>query len=143
MRRHGAAIGVYYAGRRCTCARRASGKGWGAQGDAAWRGWLTSPVARQMGRRSAAVIGGLIPAQAAQHVEAGVNARHDGRTLPAPRKVRETLCATLASDGRRGLMPDEGVWSLLNVWRYAHFDEAIRLANNTRFGLSWPGGVGG
>lgn len=25
---------------------------------------------------------------------------------------------------------------LLNVWRYAHFDEAIRLANNTRFGLS-------
>lgn len=30
-------------------------------------------------------------------------------------------------------VPDEEVFGpLLNVWRYAHFDEAIRLANNTR-----------
>ncbi len=34
-------------------------------------------------------------------------------------------------------VPDEEVFGpLLRVWRYDTFDEAIRMANNTRFGLS-------
>lgn len=34
-------------------------------------------------------------------------------------------------------VPDEEVFGpLLRVWRYDNFDEAIRMANNTRFGLS-------
>lgn len=34
-------------------------------------------------------------------------------------------------------VPDEEVFGpLLGVWRYDSFDDAIRMANNTRFGLS-------
>ncbi|GHK21519.1 hypothetical protein ECZU03_53080 [Escherichia coli] len=34
-------------------------------------------------------------------------------------------------------VPDEEVFGpLLRVWRYDTFDEAVRMANNTRFGLS-------
>ncbi len=34
-------------------------------------------------------------------------------------------------------VPDDEVFRpLLSVWRYERFDEAIRMANNTRFGLS-------
>ncbi|VUC85694.1 succinylglutamic semialdehyde dehydrogenase [Salmonella sp. NCTC 11881] len=63
-----------------------------------------------------------------------------GRTLLAPRKVKEgTSLLTPGIIELTGVadVPDEEVFGpLLNVWRYAHFDEAIRLANNTRFGLS-------
>ncbi len=65
-----------------------------------------------------------------------------GRTLLAPRKVKREPLLT------HGIIELTGVtWRMcrmkrclvaaLNVWRYAHFDKAIRLANNnTRFGLS-------
>ncbi|XNM56847.1 aldehyde dehydrogenase family protein [Escherichia coli] len=86
-------------------------------------------------------IGGLISEQAAQQV---VTAWQEleamgGRTLLSPRLLQAgTSLLTpgiIEMTGVTGL-PDEEVFGpLLRVWRYDTFDEAIRMANNTRFGL--------
>lgn len=132
------------AGQRCTCARRLLVKQ-DAQGDAFLARLVDVAGRLQPGRWDddpQPFIGGLISAQAAQHVMEAWRQREalGGRTLLAPRKVKEgTSLLTPGIIELTGVadVPDEEVFGpLLNVWRYAHFDEAIRLANNTRFGLS-------
>ncbi|WP_252396900.1 aldehyde dehydrogenase family protein, partial [Escherichia coli] len=87
-------------------------------------------------------IGGLISEQAAQQV---VTAWQEleamgGRPLLAPRLLQAgTSLLTPGIIEMTGVtgVPDEEVFGpLLRVWRYDNFDEAIRMANNTRFGLS-------
>ncbi len=132
------------AGQRCTCARRLLVKQ-GAQGDAFLARLVDVAGRLQPGRWDddpQPFIGGLISAQAAQHVIEAWRQREalGGRTLLAPRKVKEeTALLTPGIIDLTGVadVPDEEVFGpLLSVWRYDHFDEAIRLANNTRFGLS-------
>lgn len=132
------------AGQRCTCARRLLVKK-GAQGDA----FLTRLV--EVSQRllpgkwddePQPFIGGLISEQAAQNVcDAWQRLEAlGGRTLLAPRRIKAGT--SLLAPGIIELtgvtnVPDEEVFGpLLGVWRYDSFDEAISLANRTRFGLS-------
>ncbi|ASG54978.1 MAG TPA: succinylglutamate-semialdehyde dehydrogenase [Salmonella bongori] len=132
------------AGQRCTCARRLLVKQ-GAQGDAFLARLVDVAGRLQPGRwddEPQPFIGGLISAQAAGQVIDAWRQREalGGRTLLAPRKIKEeTSLLTPGIIELTGVadVPDEEVFGpLLNVWRYDHFDEAIRLANHTRFGLS-------
>ncbi|EHB8444308.1 aldehyde dehydrogenase family protein, partial [Escherichia coli] len=63
-----------------------------------------------------------------------------GQTLLAPRLLQAgTSLLTPGIIEMTGVadVPDEEVFGpLLRVWRYDTFDEAIKMANNTRFGLS-------
>lgn len=132
------------AGQRCTCARRLLLKS-GTQGDA----FLARLVAVSQRLTPGTwddepqpFIGGLISEQAAQQV---VTAWQEleamgGRPLLAPRLLQAgTSLLTPGIIEMTGVtgVPDEEVFGpLLRVWRYDNFDEAIRMANNTRFGLS-------
>lgn len=58
----------------------------------------------------------------------GATSGESGNVTADPRIIELTGAANV---------PDEEVFGpLLGVWRYDSFDEAIRVANNTRFGLS-------
>ena len=87
-------------------------------------------------------IGGLISEPAARHVyEAWQRLEAmGGRTLLAPRMLKAgTSLLTpgiIEMTGVKQVPDDEVFGPLLSVWRYERFDEAIRMANNTRFGLS-------
>lgn len=87
-------------------------------------------------------MGGLISEQAAQHVYDAWQrlASLGGRTLLAPRLLNagtSLLTPGIIELTGAGNVPDEEVFGpLLGVWRYDSFDDAIRMANNTRFGLS-------
>lgn len=132
------------AGQRCTCARRLLLKS-GAQGDAFLARLVAVSQRLTPGNwddEPQPFIGGLISEQAAQQV---VTAWQEleamgGRTLLAPRLLRAgTSLLTPGIIEMTGVtgVPDEEVFGpLLRVWRYDTFDEAITMANNTRFGLS-------
>ncbi len=87
-----------------------------------------------MGRRSAAVYRRSISAQAAQHVMGGpgVNeALGGGRTLLAPRgrstgNLPSADAGIIELTGVADALDEEVFGPPLSVWRYAHFDEAIR-----------------
>ncbi|GHL49411.1 hypothetical protein ECZU29_42610 [Escherichia coli] len=87
-------------------------------------------------------IGGLISDQAAQRVVTAWQQLEamGGRPLLAPCLLQAgTSLLTQGIIEMTGVagVPDEEVFGpLLRVWRYDNFDEAIRMANNTRFGLS-------
>ncbi len=87
-------------------------------------------------------IGGPISEQAAQQVVTAWQQLEamGGRTVLAPRLLQAgTSLLTPGSIEMTGVagVPDEEVFGpLLRVWLYDSFDEAIRMANNTRFGLS-------
>ena len=132
------------AGQRCTCARRLLVKR-GAAGDAFLERLTEVSATLLPGSWDAQpqpFLGGLISVQAAlqvyqawqAHVERG------GKTLLEPRLVQAGT--SLLSPGiieMTGVdnVPDEEVFGpLLCVWRYDYFDEAIALANNTRYGLA-------
>ncbi|AKE58716.1 succinylglutamate-semialdehyde dehydrogenase [Citrobacter farmeri] len=132
------------AGQRCTCARRLLVKK-GAQGDAFLARLVDVSQRIQPGRwddEPQPFIGGLISEQAARHVfDAWLQLESlGGQTLLAPRLLQAGT--SLLSPGIIELtgvanLPDEEVFGpLLGVWRYERFDEAIAMANNTRFGLS-------
>lgn len=132
------------AGQRCTCARRLLVKK-GPQGDAFLARLVAVSQRLMPGSWDAEpqpFIGGLISEQAAQQVYAAWQrlASLGGRTLLAPRLVQAgTSLLTPGIIELTGVanVPDEEVFGpLLGVWRYDSFDEAIGLANNTRFGLS-------
>ncbi|SEL83161.1 succinylglutamic semialdehyde dehydrogenase [Kosakonia sacchari] len=132
------------AGQRCTCARRLLVKR-SPQGDA-FLARLVAVSARLTPQAWNAepqpFLGGLISAQAAQHVLRAwqEHEARGGKTLLAPRLLEEG--ASLLTPGiieMTGVadVPDEEVFGpLLCVWRYDDFDDAIALANNTRYGLS-------
>lgn len=87
-------------------------------------------------------LGGLISPQAAQKVHQAWlgHVAKGGKTLLEPRLLRAGT--SLLTPGIIELtavaeVADEEVFGpLLSVWRYDDFDEAITLANATRFGLS-------
>ena len=132
------------AGQRCTCARRLLLKS-GAQGDAFLARLVAVSQRLTPGNwddEPQPFIGGLISEQAAQQVVTAWQQLEamGGRTLLAPRLLQsETSLLTPGIIEMTGVtgVPDEEVFGpLLRVWRYDNFDEAIRMANNTRFGLS-------
>lgn len=132
------------AGQRCTCARRLLVRR-GEQGDR-----FLSRLLEIAGRLTPGMwnaqpqpfMGGLISEQAAQnvllawrqHVEKG------GVTLLEPRLLQPgTSLLTpgiIDVTGARDIPDDEVFGPLLCVWRYDDFDEAIRMANATRYGLA-------
>jgi len=132
------------AGQRCTCARRLLVKK-GAQGDAFLARLVDVSQRIQPGRwddEPQPFIGGLISEPAARNVLDAWQQLESlgGQTLLAPRLLQAGT--SLLSPGIIELtgvanLPDEEVFGpLLGVWRYERFDEAIAMANNTRFGLS-------
>ncbi len=132
------------AGQRCTCARRLLVKRTPA-GDA-FLARLVEVSSRLLPQawnaEPASFLGGLISPQAAEHVYQAwlAHEARGGKTLLAPRLLAEgTSLLTPAIIDMTGVaeVPDEEVFGpLLCVWRYETFDEAIRMANNTRYGLA-------
>lgn len=131
------------AGQRCTCARRLLLKS-GAQGDAFLARLVAVSQRLTPGNwddEPQPFIGGLISEQAAQQVVTAWQQLEamGGRTLLAPRLLQagtSLLTPGIIEMTGVGGVPDEEVFGpLLRVWRYDTFDEAIRMANNTRFGL--------
>ncbi|MGY5957375.1 succinylglutamate-semialdehyde dehydrogenase [Kosakonia sp. BK9b] len=132
------------AGQRCTCARRLLVKR-SATGDAFLQR-LVEVSARLIPQAWDAepqpFMGGLISAGAAHHVIQAWQAHEarGGKTLLAPRLLSEgTSLLTPGIIALTGVadVPDEEVFGpLLGVWRYDDFDEAIALANATRYGLA-------
>ncbi|MFE4109799.1 succinylglutamate-semialdehyde dehydrogenase [Kosakonia sp. YIM B13611] len=132
------------AGQRCTCARRLLVKRSKAGDDFLMR--LVEVSARLQPQawdaEPAPFLGGLISPQAAQHVYQAWQAHEarGGKTLLAPRLLAEGT--SLLTPGIIEMtdvagVPDEEVFGpLLCVWRYDNFDQAIRMANDTRYGLA-------
>ncbi|MBS1203866.1 MAG: astD [Proteobacteria bacterium] len=132
------------AGQRCTCARRLLVKR-SPEGDAFLARLVevsTRLTPQAWNAEPQPFLGGLITAQAAQHVLHAWQAHEarGGKTLLAPRLLEEgtsLLTPGIIEMTRVADVPDEEVFGpLLCVWRYDDFDEAIALANNTRYGLS-------
>ena len=132
------------AGQRCTCARRLLVKR-GAQGDA-FLARLVEVSARIRPDRWDAepqpFIGGLVSAQAAERVLTAWQGHlaRGGKPLLEPTLLRAG--SSLLSPGIVEMsdardVPDEEVFGpLLCVYRYDSFDDAIRMANATRYGLA-------
>lgn len=132
------------AGQRCTCARRLLVRR-GERGDAFLQRLVTVAGRLRPGAWDAEpqpFYGGLISRAAAQAVLDAWQARVacGGTPLLTPDFVDDS--SSLLTPGIIELsqaqdVPDEEVFGpLLGVWRYDDFDEAIRLANDTRYGLS-------
>ena len=132
------------AGQRCTCARRLLVKR-GDIGDAFIQR-LVEVAGRIMpdawNAEPQPFIGGLISEQAAEQVYQAWQAHEarGGRTLLAPKRLKAGT--SLLSPGIIDLtgvadVPDEEVFGpLLGVWRYDSWEEAVTLANATRYGLA-------
>jgi succinylglutamic semialdehyde dehydrogenase len=132
------------AGQRCTCARRLL-VSYGDRGDAFLRRLVE--VARRLvpGEWDAEpqpFMGGLISPQAAVQVHQAwlQHVANGGVTLLEPRLLQSGT--SLLTPGIIDLtevsdVADEEVFGpLLCVWRYRDFDQAIALANQTRYGLA-------
>jgi succinylglutamic semialdehyde dehydrogenase len=132
------------AGQRCTCARRLLVKR-GAQGDA-FLARLVEVTSRLVpGEWDAAdqpFIGGLISEQAAKQVYHAwrEHVAHGGHSLLDPRLVKAGTSlltpAIVEMTGVQEVADEEVFGPLLCVWRYDEFDEAVAMANATRYGLS-------
>ncbi|MFU0923278.1 succinylglutamate-semialdehyde dehydrogenase [Kluyvera sichuanensis] len=132
------------AGQRCTCARRLLVKR-GAQGDAFLQRLVEVTGRIMPGAWNAdpqPFIGGLISPLAAERVYQAwqMLVEKGGKTLLAPRLLKagtSLLTPGIVELSEAHDIADEEVFGpLLGVWRYDDFDEAIRLANATRYGLS-------
>lgn len=132
------------AGQRCTCARRLLVKK-GEQGDRFIERLVEVAARIRPGAWDATpqpFIGGLISAQAAERVLSAwqEHLARGGKPLLEPKLVKAG--SSLLTPGIVELsdlrdLPDEEVFGpLLAVYRYDSFDDAIRMANNTRFGLA-------
>lgn len=132
------------AGQRCTCARRLLVKQ-GAQGDAFLKR-LVEVAARirpdAWDATPQPFIGGLISVQAAERVLTGwqEHIARGGKALLEPKLVKAgTSLLTPGIVELTGVanVPDEEVFGpLLTVYRYADFNDAIAMANDTRYGLA-------
>lgn len=132
------------AGQRCTCARRLLVKR-GAAGDAFLQRLITVSARLQPGAWDAEpqpFMGSVISPQAAQHIYSEWQKRLDlGAKVLLEMRWPDAQSAILTPGiidvTGIGQLPDEEVFGpLLSVVRYDTFDEAIRLANQTRYGLS-------
>ncbi|WP_455864577.1 succinylglutamate-semialdehyde dehydrogenase [Pantoea agglomerans] len=132
------------AGQRCTCARRMLVKR-GAAGDA-FLARLTEVAARikpgGWDEQPQPFMGSVISLQAAERIFSEWQARVEagGKVLlPMTWPARDSAILTpgIIDITTLNNVPDEEVFGpLLTVIRYDDFDQAIRLANNTRYGLS-------
>ncbi len=132
------------AGQRCTCARRLLVRR-GAAGDALLRRLATVSAALRIGAwdsQPPPFMGGVISPQAAANL---IKAQQwllaaGGTALLAMRQPRPD--SSLLTPGIIDITavadaPDEEYFGpLLSVIRYDEFDEAIQIANHTRFGLA-------
>lgn len=132
------------AGQRCTCARRLLVKR-GAAGDAFLARLVEVAGKIRTGRwddEPQPFMGSVISVQAAERIYSEWLARVDagGKVLLPmrwPERNSALLTPGIIDVTRLRNVPDEEVFGpLLTVIRYDDFDEALRLANATRYGLS-------
>lgn len=132
------------AGQRCTCARRLLVKR-GAAGDAFLQRLVTVTDLLRISRWDAEpqpFMGGLISAQAAERMMAVQQALLELGATPLLAMTRPEGHNALLKPGildvtSVGGVPDEEYFGPLTcVTRYDEFDDALRLANQTRFGLA-------
>lgn len=132
------------AGQRCTCARRLLVKR-SAAGDAFLKRLVavaSKLIPAAWDAEPQPFFGGLISPQAAEQVYHAWQEHEErgGKTLLAPRLLAagtSLLTPGIIEMTAVGNVPDEEVFGpLLCVWRYDDFDDAITLANNTRYGLA-------
>lgn len=132
------------AGQRCTCARRLLVKK-GAQGDAFLQRLVEVASRLKPGAWDAVpqpFIGGLISVQAAERVLTAwqEHLARGGKPLLEPKMLQagtSLLTPGIVELSDVAAVPDEEVFGpLLAVYRYERFDDAIRMANNTRLGLA-------
>ncbi|MBD8161827.1 succinylglutamate-semialdehyde dehydrogenase [Erwinia persicina] len=132
------------AGQRCTCARRMLVRR-GAAGDAFLRRLVEVAARIRTGRWDAEpqpFMGSVISLQAAEKIFSEWQARVDAGgqvLLPMQWPQRSSAILTPGIIDVTGLqnLPDEEVFGpLLTVIRYDDFDSAIRIANDTRYGLA-------
>ncbi|WP_374531516.1 succinylglutamate-semialdehyde dehydrogenase [Acinetobacter sp.] len=132
------------AGQRCTCARRLIIKN-GAAGDAFIQRLVEVSRNLQVGQWYAQpqpFMGGVISLQAAQQILQAQQRLVDlGAEVLLPLTQADPN-SSLLSPGllevtKVNNVPDEEYFGPLScIYRYDHFDDALRLANATRFGLS-------
>lgn len=131
------------AGQRCTCARRLLVKR-GAEGDALLQRLVEASARIRSGKWDAEpqpFMGGVISLQAAQGMLAAQDKLEElgGNVLLRLHQTdpRSTLLTPGIIDVTGLDVPDEEYFGpLLTVIRYDTFDEAIRIANHTRYGLA-------
>ncbi|CAH0131505.1 N-succinylglutamate 5-semialdehyde dehydrogenase [Erwinia aphidicola] len=132
------------AGQRCTCARRLLVKR-GAAGDAFLQRLVEVAAKIRSGSWNAEpqpFMGSVISLQAAEKIYSEWQARIDsgGKVLLAmqwPQRDSAILTPGIIDVTDVANLPDEEVFGpLLTVIRYDDFDRAIRIANNTRYGLA-------
>ncbi|MCG7387238.1 succinylglutamate-semialdehyde dehydrogenase [Pantoea sp. ACRSB] len=132
------------AGQRCTCARRLLVKR-GAAGDAFLQRLVEVSARLQPGAWNAdpqPFMGSAISVGAAEKIYQAWQQRValGGKPLLKmrwPQRGNALLTPGIIDVTQVSGLPDEEVFGpLLNVIRYDSFDEAIRLANDTRYGLS-------
>ncbi|KJV35078.1 succinylglutamate-semialdehyde dehydrogenase [Pantoea sp. SM3] len=132
------------AGQRCTCARRLLVKR-GAAGDAFLQRLVAVTARLQPAAWNAEpqpFMGSVISPAAAGHIYAAWQQRIDlgGKVLLAmhwPDRDSAIITPGIIEMTDVAKLPDEEVFGpLLQVIRYDEYDQAIRLANQTRYGLS-------
>lgn len=132
------------AGQRCTCARRLLVKR-GAAGDAFLQRLVEVAGRLQPGAWNAEpqpFMGSVISPAAAGHIYAAWQQRIDlgGKVLLAmhwPDRDSAIITPGIIEMTDVAKLPDEEVFGpLLQVIRYDEYDQAIRIANQTRYGLS-------
>ncbi|WP_080893248.1 succinylglutamate-semialdehyde dehydrogenase, partial [Klebsiella pneumoniae] len=132
------------AGQRCTCARRLLVKH-GAAGDAFLQRLVTVAGRLRAGRWDAEpqpFMGGVISAQAAERMMAVQQALLELGATPLLAMTRPEdnnallMPGILDITGVDGVPDEEYFGPLTCVTRYDEFDDALRLANHTRFGLA-------
>ncbi|WP_406564520.1 succinylglutamate-semialdehyde dehydrogenase [Acinetobacter qingfengensis] len=132
------------AGQRCTCARRIIVKN-GSNGDAFITRLVEVAGKLRVGAWNAEpqpFMGGVISAQAADHM---MQAQEKLLQLGAKALLKMTrpqgdsalLTAGILDVSHLSDIPDEEYFGpLTTIYRYDNFDQAIAIANNTRFGLA-------
>ncbi|ATZ11441.1 succinylglutamate-semialdehyde dehydrogenase [Erwinia amylovora] len=132
------------AGQRCTCARRLLVKR-GTAGDAFLQRLVAVAADIRVGRwndEPQPFMGSVISLQAAKKIYTEWQARVDGGgevllLMRWPDRGTALLKPGIVDVTNAGPVPDEEVFGpLLQVIRYDDFDHALRLANQTRYGLA-------
>ncbi|MCH7336392.1 succinylglutamate-semialdehyde dehydrogenase [Acinetobacter sp. NIPH 2699] len=132
------------AGQRCTCARRIIVKQ-GANGDAFIQRFVEVAKNLVIGRWNAEpqpFMGGVISSHAAEQMLAAQSKLIALGAKPLLEMTRPQADSSLLTVGILDVsqvdgIPDEEYFGpLTTIYRYDHFDEALSIVNNTRFGLA-------
>ncbi|MCL7943417.1 succinylglutamate-semialdehyde dehydrogenase [Marinobacter sp. ATCH36] len=131
------------AGQRCTCARRLLVPK-GTKGDQFLERFVEVVSRIKVGEFDAdpqPFMGSVISSEAADKLLAAQNdlVTHGGKSLLEMQRLQEgtgLLSPGIVDTTGMDLADEEFFGPLLTVYRYKSFDEALELANNTRYGLS-------